>query len=179
MGHLSQIYTSFTMMRFLPVLAFAAMAFAECPPPKQCMDSEFLCSGPYDEKTGCYAMDTCMQMKDSNGCPANCATFCSEKDQLCPGGVDYNGCPMKDFCAPSDSFCPAMCGKGEMVCSGGFDEMGKQMSSDYCIPMKNGDCYNNCHVSCCEESQLCPGGDYNGCPQPDFCYPKDVECPKY
>ena len=67
--HLSQIYTSFTMMRFLPVLAFAAMAFAECPAPKQCMDNEFLCSGPYDEKTGCYAMDTCMQMKDSNGCP--------------------------------------------------------------------------------------------------------------
>merc|ERR1712213_165427 len=100
--HLSQIYTSFTMMRFLPVLAFAAMAFAECPAPKQCMDSEFLCSGPYDEKTGCYAMDTCMQMKDSNGCPGNCATFCSEKDQLCPGGVDYNGCPQKDFCAPSD-----------------------------------------------------------------------------
>ena len=32
----------------------------------------------------------------------NCATFCSEKDQLCPGGVDYNGCPMKDFCSPSD-----------------------------------------------------------------------------
>ena len=59
------------MMRFLPVLAFAAMAFAECPAPKQCMDSEFLCSGPYDEKTGCYAMDTCMQMKDSNGCPGN------------------------------------------------------------------------------------------------------------
>ena len=61
-----------------------------------------------------------------------------------------------------------------MTCSGDWDyKTGKQMSSDYCIPMKNGDCYNNCHVSCCEESQLCPGGDYNGCPQPDFCYPKD------
>ena len=52
-------------------VAFATMAFAECPAPKECMDSEFLCSGPYDEKTGCYAMDTCMQMKDSNGCPGN------------------------------------------------------------------------------------------------------------
>ena len=60
------------------------------------------------------------------------------------------------------------------MCSGDWDyKTGKQMSADYCIPMKNGDCYNNCHVSCCEESQLCPGGDYNGCPQPDFCYPKD------
>ena len=29
--------------------------------------------------------------------------------------------------------------KGEMVCSGGYDEMGKQMAADYCIPEKNGD----------------------------------------
>ena len=28
-----------------------------------------------------------------------------------------------------------------MVCSGGFDEMGKQMAADYCIPEKNGDWY--------------------------------------
>ena len=28
-----------------------------------------------------------------------------------------------------------------MVCSGGFDDMGKQMGPDYCIPEKNGDWY--------------------------------------
>ena len=68
--HLSQIYTSFTMMRFLPLLAFAAMAFAECPAPKQCADDEYPCTGPYDEKTGCYTYDTCMPYKDQYGCPS-------------------------------------------------------------------------------------------------------------
>ena len=38
--------------------------------------------------------------------------------------------------------------KGEMVCSGGFDEMGKQMSADYCIPEKNGDWYVSIFDDC-------------------------------
>merc|ERR1712227_487803 len=82
--HLSQIYKSFTMMRFLPLLAFATMAFAECPAPKQCADDEYPCTGPYDEKTGCYTYDTCMPYKDQYGCPTNCEMFCSEDGMLCP-----------------------------------------------------------------------------------------------
>ena len=38
--------------------------------------------------------------------------------------------------------------KGEMVCSGGFDEMGKQMAADYCIPEKNGDWYVSIFDDC-------------------------------
>ena len=35
-----------------------------------------------------------------------------------------------------------------MVCSGGFDEMGKQMAADYCIPEKNGDWYVSIFDDC-------------------------------
>merc|ERR1711963_1230280 len=186
--HLSQIYTSFTMMRFLLLLAFATMAFAECPAPKQCADDEYPCTGPYDEKTGCYTYDTCMPYKDQYGCPTNCEMFCSEDGKLCPGGVDAQGCYQGEYCAPSYlDFCPAMCfevkyiGTGEMKCPGHRDfYSGKQISPDYCIPRMNGDCPANCPVQCRHGEMWCPGAvDENGCQQAANCLPKDMGCPKY
>ena len=72
-------------------------------------------------------------------------------------------------------YCPVKCGKDEMMCPGPYDyKTGKQMGSDTCMPMKNGNCHNSCPVNCGEKDQRCPGGmDWDGCPMPDFCWPMD------
>ena len=102
------------------------------------------------------------------------------------------GCKMPDTCHPSDSkilkllpesiselkltffsvFCPVHCKAEEMHCGGQWDpKTGKQMTSDTCMPMKDGDCMNSCPVYCPDDAMICPGGsDAMGCKMPDFCY---------
>merc|ERR1712038_2074321 len=67
----------------------------------------------------------------------------------------------------------------EMMCPGKWNEdWTEQISGDYCIPMKNGDCWNHCPMDCGKD-MMCPGGmDPKGCPMPDTCAPTDTGCPK-
>ena len=70
-------------------------------------------------------------------------------------------------------FCPAECdGEKEMMCPGKWNEdWTEQMSGDYCIPNKNGDCVNHCPMDCGKD-MLCPGKmDPKGCKMPDTCVP--------
>ena len=77
-------------------------------------------------------------------------------------------------------FCPANCDwEKEMTCPGKWNEdWTEQISGDYCIPMKSGDCYNHCPMDCGKD-MMCPGGmDPKGCPMPDMCFPAGKDCPK-
>merc|ERR1711894_752470 len=100
-----------------------------------------------------------------NSCPVDCG-----KDMVCPGKVDDMGCKSPDMCNPG-KFCPAECDwEKEMVCPGKFDaKSGEQMSGDWCMPMQNGDRWNQCPVDCGKD-MMCPGAmDPKGCPMPDMC----------
>merc|ERR1711936_592371 len=60
----------------------------------------------------------------------------------------------------AQKFEPVTCDyeKGEMMCSGKWNEdWTEQVTADFCIPMKNGDCYNHCPVDCGKDV-MCPGG---------------------
>ena len=67
----------------------------------------------------------------------------------------------------------------EMMCPGKWNEdWTEQLTADFCIPMKNGDCYNYCPMDCGKD-MMCPGGmDPKGCPMPDMCFPAGKDCPK-
>ena len=57
-----------------------------------------------------------------------------------------------------------------MMCGGEWVK-GEQISADYCIPNKNGDCPASCPVKCGENDMVCPGKmGYSGCQDPDYCY---------
>ena len=57
------------------------------------------CPGFWDPKTGEQSTpDTCMPMKDGNGCINHCPVQCGEKDMICPGKMDPAGCKMPDTC---------------------------------------------------------------------------------
>ena len=74
----------------------------------------------------------------------------------------------------AQKFEPVTCDyeKGEMMCSGKWNEdWTEQLTADFCIPMKNGDCYNHCPMDCGKD-MMCPGGmDPQGCAMPDSCHP--------
>ena len=73
-------------------------------------------------------------------------------------------------------YCPVECDpEDEMWCVGPEDfNLGKQIGPDFCIPRKNGNCYNMCPEYCIENMKNCPGGmDNYGCPMRDFCVPID------
>jgi len=152
------------------VLALAVAAQAQFEPAKCDWEKEMVCPGMWDSETGKQTSpDTCMPMKNGdcmNHCPVDCG-----KDMLCPGKMDPNGCKMPDACAPG-KFCPAECGEKEMMCPGKWNEdWTEQMSGDYCIPNKNGDCVNHCPMDCGKD-MLCPGKmDPKGCKMPDTCVP--------
>ena len=60
---------------------------------------EMSCPGFWDPKTGEQSTpDTCMPMKDGNGCINHCPVQCGEKDMICPGKMDPAGCKMPDTC---------------------------------------------------------------------------------
>ena len=71
------------------------------------------------------------------------------------------------------AFCPGVCDyEKEQLCPGIFDEKsGKQMTADFCLPHKTGECINLCPIPCSYPDQLCVGKmDPNGCPMPDMCF---------
>ena len=73
----------------------------------------------------------------------------------------------------AQKFEPVTCDwEKEMMCPGKWNEdWTKQMTADFCIPMKNGDCYNYCPMDCGKD-MMCPGGmDTMGCAMPDSCHP--------
>merc|ERR1711993_47883 len=76
-------------------------------------------------------------------------------------------------CSSGPKFEPVNCDwEKEMMCSGKWNEdWTEQVTADFCIPMKNGDCYNYCPVDCGKD-MMCPGGmDTQGCAMPDTCHP--------
>merc|ERR1712020_858875 len=73
----------------------------------------------------------------------------------------------------AQKFEPVTCDyEKEMMCPGKWNEdWTKQMTADFCIPMKNGDCYNYYPMDCGKD-MMCPGGmDPQGCAMPDSCHP--------
>jgi len=142
-------------------------------------EKEMMCPGSWDPKTGEQtAPDTCMPHKNGD-CAAHCPQQCGEKDMMCPGKTHADGCTDADYCV-AGKFCPADCNwEKEMMCPGKFDaKTGEQMSGDYCIPMQNGDCWNQCPLDCGKD-MVCPGAmDPKGCPMPDMCFPAGKDCPK-
>ena len=59
----------------------------------------------------------------------------------------------------------------ESMCSGEWnDDWTEQLTTDYCIPSKVGDCQNHCPTKCGKDEVVCPGQkEYDGCQSPDFC----------
>merc|ERR1711936_1012610 len=57
------------------------------------------------------------------------------------------------------------------MCSGEWnDDWTEQLTTDYCIPSKVGDCQNHCPTKCGKDEVVCPGQkEYDGCQSPDFC----------
>ena len=68
---------------------------------------------------------------------------------------------------------------GEWIQVPGFPA--QQISADYCIPNKIGDCWNACPIKCGENDQVCPGpkGE-DGCQiMADTCFPAKENCPDH
>merc|ERR1711981_647690 len=104
----------------------------------------------------------------------------------------HNGCKMPDTCN-SGKFCPVDCiWEKENKCYGEWDyKTGEQITADFCIPNKVGDCINHCPIKCGENEMMCPGKmDAIGCKMPDMCIPgkfcpvdcdwgKEMSCPGF
>ena len=72
----------------------------------------------------------------------------------------------------AEKFEAVKCGKDEFTCYGEWnDDWTEQLTSDYCIPSKIGDCWNDCPKQCHKDEIRCPGQiDRNtGCIGPDSC----------
>ena len=72
----------------------------------------------------------------------------------------------------AEKFESVKCGKDEFTCYGEWnDDWTEQLTSDYCIPSKIGDCWNDCPKQCQKDEIRCPGQiDRNtGCIGPDSC----------
>ena len=62
-------------------------------------EKETTCPGKMDPGTGeQITADTCMPMKDANGCMNHCSMNCGEKEMLCPGKSHADGCKDGDYC---------------------------------------------------------------------------------
>ena len=81
-----------------------------------------------------------------SGCPEMAPVECMPEDMVCPGGLDWEGCPMPDMCMPSKgpmgydgiecpAYCPTNCGPEDQWCYGGMDANGCEMPAT-CMPMK-------------------------------------------
>ena len=68
-------------------------------------------------------------------------------------------------------FCPADCDwQTEISCKGEYDDFWNQLSEDFCLPQKTGECPNHCPMRCGKDQVLCPGKmDHNGCQIQDTC----------
>jgi len=128
-------------------------------------EKEQTCPGKMDPKTGeQLSADYCLSMKDGFGCMIHCPTNCGEKETMCPGKMDSAGCKDPDYCHHG-KFCPVECDwEKEMSCPGQWDpKTGEQMTADTCMPMKTGDCWNQCPQKCGESEIWCTKEDDNGC----------------
>ena len=72
----------------------------------------------------------------------------------------------------AEKFESVKCGKDEFTCYGEWnDDWTEQLTSDYCIPSKIGDCWNDCPKQCHKDEISCPGGICDdGCLDADYCY---------
>ena len=107
-------------------------------------EKEIMCPNP-PSKNGCDPGFYCMpSSKDENGCPATCPVDCgdgSDGTVKCPGGINWDGCPMSDMChfgyynektgGICPGYCSANCKEGEQWCMGGIDKDGCP-TGDYC-----------------------------------------------
>ena len=59
----------------------------------------------------------------------------------------------------------------ETMCPGEWDpKTGQQMTADFCIPNKVGDCPNFCPMKCGDNDMVCAGKmGPDGCKMADFC----------
>merc|ERR1712223_130624 len=142
-------------------------------------EKQQVCPGKMDPKTGDQiSADYCFSKEDGFGCTIHCPMNCGEKETLCPGKVDSDGCEEPDYCYPG-KFCPVDCDwEKEMSCPGQYDpKTGEKITADTCMPMKTGDCHNYCPKQCQEHEHVCPAKDENGCLKPDTCFPEKENCP--
>merc|ERR1712241_1226215 len=60
----------------------------------------------------------------------------------------------------------------EKMCPGEWDpKSNQQITADFCIPNKVGDCMNYCPTKCAENDMMCPGKmGPDGCKMPDTCH---------
>ena len=156
--------------------------------PAECdWEKEMSCPGRWNyDWTAQLTPDFCIPFMTGD-----CENMCHEniccKGVTCPGGMDDAGCMQPDFCMPEGSVCPASepaiepanCNDEQMMCSGEWNEdWTKQLTSDFCIAMKEGDCYNVCPMDCGKDYETCPMGmDDAKCKMPDVCVPKGTVCP--
>merc|ERR1712141_856447 len=70
-----------------------------------------------------------------------------------------------------------ICKGDEMWCPGLWNEDWTKQEPDFCIPLKNGDCWTNCPPQCLVNQIVCPGKfDYKTGEQlsADYCIPKQT-----
>ena len=80
-----------------------------CPPncdwPREIRCPKPMVNGCHNQQGYCIP-----ESKDENGCPVLCPMehACEEAagQFLCPGGIDYDGCPMADYCAGPGAMVP-------------------------------------------------------------------------
>merc|ERR1712113_346169 len=172
----------FNMRACILLLALAVAVQAQKFEPVTCdyEKGEMMCSGKWNEDwTEQLTADFCIPMKNGD-CYNDCPKDCGKDEMMCPGMTHADGCKDADYCVP-EKFCPANCDwEKEMMCPGKWNEdWTEQISGDFCIPMKNGDCYNACPKDCGKDEMMCPGAmDPKGCPMPDMCFPAGKDCPK-
>ena len=129
--------------------------WVECPnhcDPKCNWETETHCSGVMDE-SGCRGPDTCiprsLTITNADGtetwCMPHCPMSCNQNEQVCPGGLRWDGCPNPDFCMPKEHWdgCPVHCeptcdwNNGEMFCYGEWDEGTGCYGPSYCSTEPN------------------------------------------
>merc|ERR1711899_448777 len=181
MGSFAELFER--MFKIIPLICIAILAqhlHAECPAHPECKDEEMPCPTTYpNPEDPCGPLMGCVP-KQVGDCWNVCPTFCGPEEMHCAGHIpEGSSCPVADFCMPKDSFCPVHCTKDDMHCPGPWDHAsGKQSGPDYCMPMKNGECWNACPVQCGEHDQVCPGNvKDDGCQEPEFCHDKNAFCP--
>ena len=72
----------------------------------------------------------------------------------------------------SKEFCPVECDwENEMICPGKWSTDGKeQLTGDFCMDHKFGECDAHCPQECSDGDMMCPGKKHDdGCEDPAFC----------
>ena len=177
-------------MKLIILAILLPCVLSECPSLSEtaveCHGADIMCHVP-PGPDGCPMDPRCMYVDPYASCSnrAFCPTVCPDDYRSCPSsyeGMDEDGCPTPEDCAPMDSstadcpsFCPVFCGPNEMECDGGLDASGCQRRN-VCAPMDSGSsaCPSlGCPVFCGPNSWNCDGGhggvDASGCPISEVC----------